>query len=217
MRPVIRLLAPLLLSLPLSGLAETARPSTERLQGDLFFDGQRLLLRPCGEQYGYPLLINAKADPDGTITQVLAISPLPLFVDLRGELFSDAEGIPSLRLQQLYRLEYEGHGCADSGFASRQIGAQGNEPGWWMQISARGLVFERQGEARIALPYLEERLPDGGISLSSEADGRQLELWLTPGLCQDSMSGALYHLRARLQIDRQPPLQGCASFGGARD
>lgn len=217
MRPVLHLLAPLLLSLPLTGLAAPEQPASERLQGDLFSDGRRLLLRPCGEQYGYPLLIDSTADPEGLIAEVIALSPLPLFVDVRGTLFSDAEGIPSLKLRTLYRLEYEGHGCADSGLASRLIGAQGNEPGWWVQVSARGLVFERQGEERMALPYLEEQLPDGGLSLSSEADGQQLELWLTPGLCQDSMSGALYHLRARLQIDGQPPLQGCASFGAARD
>lgn len=59
-------------------------------------------------------------------------------------------------------------------------------------------------------------MPGGGLTLSSEANGQHVELWVAPQRCVDSMSGAVRHLRAELRIDGQT-LQGCGYYGGARD
>ncbi len=187
---------------------------TLRLQGELTRQGDDWQLRPCGESRTYRLEFDRQGEPGEQIAQLAADSPGALFVDLRGSLEASGAG---LRLQQLYRLQGEGRGCRDSGFKRLILRASGNEPFWSLQVTSGGMVLERLGSPALALPYLEERLPDGSLSLSSEANGQRLELWLSPGLCRDDMSGALQHLRARLRLDQAAPLTGCASFGGARD
>ena len=93
--------------------------------------------------------------------------------------------------------------------------ASGNEPFWSVSISAKGLILQRPGEEPLAVPYLEEQLPEGRLYFSSEANGHSLSLWLAPQRCQDDMSGALRHLSAELRLDGQR-LTGCAYLGGAR-
>ena len=58
-------------------------------------------------------------------------------------------------------------------------------------------------------------LTHGSFSLSSEANGQRLELWLAPQRCVDSMSGSVQHLSAELRLNGSVQ-RGCASFGGAR-
>ena len=120
----------------------------------------------------------------------------PLFVDLRGwpqgSTQADLDG--EVRLDQVYRVQGEGLGCDEPGFDR---------------------LLLRPSEEPLALPYLEEQMPNGSLSLSSEANGQRLELWLTPEHCVDSMSGAVQHLSAELRLNGSV-LRGCASYGGAR-
>ena len=82
-------------------------------------------------------------------------------------------------------------------------------------ISAQLRKDKAAAASPLALPYLEEQMPNGSLNLSSEANGQRLELWLTPEHCVDSMSGAVQHLSAELRLNGSV-LRGCASYGGAR-
>lgn len=191
-----------------------ARPQ-QRLQGELHQEQGQLILRPCGEQRRLAVI------DDGDITReagaLLADGNEQLFVDLLGALeSSDKEGLdgemhPSL----VYRLQGEGSGCNEPGFDRLLLRAGGQEPEWTLGVGEPGLVLLRPSQEPLALPYLEERLPQGGLNISSEANGQRLELWLAPQRCVDSMSGAVQHLSAELRLNGEVH-RGCASFGGAR-
>ncbi|MBS5845221.1 MAG: hypothetical protein KID08_05760, partial [Pseudomonas putida] len=79
-----------------------------------------------------------------------------------------------------------------------------------------GMVLTRVGQQPLPLPFLEEEVPGGGLTLTSEANGQHVELWVAPQRCVDSATGAIHHLRAELRIDGKT-LQGCGYYGGARD
>lgn len=184
-----------------------------RLQGELTRQGDDWQLRPCGESRTYRLEFDRQGEPGEQIAQLAADSPGALFVDLRGSLEASGAG---LRLQQLYRLQGEGRGCRDSGFKRLILRASGNEPFWQLEVGSKGLVLNRPDQEPLALPYLEEQLPDGRLNFSSEANGQRLELWLAPQRCVDGMSGAVNHLSAELRLDGQV-LRGCAHFGAMRN
>lgn len=203
-------------SLPWSEKA--VEPAPQRLQGELTRTNGTLLLRPC--QGSRPLPVTAD-DSLGLPYAMMHLQPdqaRPLFADLGGRLQDGTSGEAArLVVSQVYRLQAEGQGCSDANFKRLIVRASGNEPSWSVSVSTQGMVLERPGNTPLALPYVEERLPDGSLNFSSEANGRRVELWLTPGRCTDSMSGALSHLQASLHLDRQPPLAGCAALGGARE
>ncbi|HEY8331486.1 MAG TPA: hypothetical protein VIO83_09190 [Pseudomonas sp.] len=199
--------------------AKQPEPAPLRLQGELTRSAGELVLQPCHQQRRLSITAEDSLGLPYAVARLQQSEQQPLFVDLAGRLQEDASGEQSrLRVNRLYRLQQGAHqGCNDAQFKRLIVRASGNEPGWAVSVSALGMMLERPGVEPLALPYVEERLPDGSLSFTSEADGRRVELWLTPGRCVDSMSGALGHLQARLQLDRQPPLMGCAALGGARD
>ena len=189
--------------------AENVMP-VQRLMGELSVDQDRLRLQPCGGGR------QMEVEDAGTLN--LRQDAEQLLGDGAGRLFADLGGADlgnRLRATRLYRLQAEGQGCQEDNFARLIARASGNEPFWSVSISAKGLVLQRPGEEPLALPYLEEQLPEGRLYFSSEADGQRLSLWLAPQRCQDDMSGALRHLRAELRLNDQR-LTGCAYLGGAR-
>ncbi|MDX5373294.1 MAG: hypothetical protein LPK18_12770 [Pseudomonadaceae bacterium] len=197
--------------------AEPAALPQQRLQGELRQEQGQLLLRPCGEQRQLAVVNDGSSEITREAGMLLADGNARLFVDLLGTLGSskqaglDGEIRPSL----VYRLQGEGPGCNEPGFDRLLLRANGHEPDWSLGVGEPGLVLLRPGQPPLALPYLEERLPEGRINLSSEANGQRLELWLAPQRCVDSMSGAIQHLSAELRLNGEVQ-RGCASFGGAR-
>lgn len=214
--PLLATLIPLLAGcqmLGLSGDDGTSPPPGVRWQGQLLQQQGNLYLSPCREQRRLQLV-----DADGLQDDIRRLSPdaAPLFIDLRAR----AEAGPSsgdgrLSFAQLYRLEREGRGCSDPGFARLLLRASGHHPDWSVDISEQGLLLQRPGQPPQALPYLEERLPGDQASFSSEADGQRLELWVAPQACQDIASGTRTPYSASLTLDGQT-LRGCAYPGGAR-
>jgi putative lipoprotein len=57
-------------------------------------------------------------------------------------------------------------------------------------------------------------VPGGGLTLTSEANGQHVELWVAPQRCVDAPP-ARSATSAELRIDGKT-LKGCA-YGGARD
>ncbi|WP_044871631.1 membrane protein [Pseudomonas sp. LFM046] len=222
----MRLARPLLFSLlPLFGacqmFAEKApAPAANlvRLQGQLSVDAGQVMFSPCGEKRRFALVDSGATGLLPEAANLSADGPGPLFADVRASMGpSTLPGVDGqLDLHTLYRLQREGHGCTDLNFKRLLLQANGHEPDWSLNVSGKGLVLDRPGQPSLALPYVEEQLPEGRFNLSSEANGQRLELWVAPQRCVDSMSGAVQHLSAELRLDGKP-MRGCASFGGARD
>ena len=201
-------LLPLLLGC--QSLPDAGDVPAQRLMGELSVDQGHLRLQPCG---GSRQLDVQDAGSLGLLReaeQMLGGTSGRLFADLAGNELGDR-----LQATRLYRLQAEGQGCQDADFTRLIARASGNEPFWNVSITAKGLVLQRPGEEPLALPYLEEQLPEGRLHFSSEADGQRLSLWLAPQRCQDDMSGALRHLSGELRLNGER-LTGCAYLGGAR-
>lgn len=214
----------LLALLPLFAGCQLLAPSTPtqpglqpRLQGEISQVGSQLLFRPCLEQRHFVLSDTANSALLRNSQNLLSDGHQRLFADLRGSLTAspDKDHDGALAVSQVYRLQGEGHGCDDANFKQTLLRASGHEPSWSLRVGSQGMVLDRPGQEPLALPYLEEQLPDGRLHVSSEANGQRLALWLTPGQCQDSMSGSVQHLSAELRLNDQI-MRGCAHFGGAR-
>jgi putative lipoprotein len=188
-----------------------------RMQGELSKVNNRLQFRPCQEQRRYSL---EDTGSTGLLQESVALlnrGKGPLFADLKGQL--GASKVPNtdgqINLTRLYRIQSEGQNCSDLNFKRLTLRASGHEPDWVINANNQGLILERPGQVAVVLPYLEEQLPEGRFSLSSAANGQQLELWVAPQRCVDSMSGSVQHLAAELRVDGQV-MRGCAYYGGAR-
>lgn len=188
-----------------------------RLRGDLLNTGT-VLLKPCNS--ADELLLDTSSDPElmaRMVAALLAGDTRSQFIDLKGREVTGADGEQRLLPEQIYRLETESSGCADEEYARLVVSASGNEPSWLVRVLPKGMLIQRPEYPDLVLPFLEENMPDGRMGFSSEANGQRIELWLTPGRCNDSMSDAFYHLTASLHINEDRPLTGCATLGGARE
>lgn len=195
------------------------KPETppQRLQGQLIQSEGRLLLTPCNEARTIEVVNDGNSAIVREAAGLFADGRRQLFVDLLGDVTgSTRAGVDGeLHPRQVYRLQGEGMGCNEPGFERLLLRANGHEPDWSLSVSEKGLVLLRPGQTPLAVPYVEEQLPEGRFNLSSEANGQRLELWLAPQRCTDSMSGGVQHLSAELRLNDEVQ-RGCASFGGAR-
>ncbi|RCL26484.1 hypothetical protein C6A77_11760 [Pseudomonas sp. AFG_SD02_1510_Pfu_092] len=191
---------------------------TTRMQGELRAAGGQLLFTPCSESRTF--VINDVA-ATGILQEAANLAQDAndkLFADVRGRLTGSkqANNDGQLEVRRLYRLQPSTRACEDPNFKQLTLRASGHEPDWAVKASGKGMVIERPGKDPLPLPFLEEEVPGGGLTLTSEANGQRVELWAAPQRCVDSATGAIQHLRAELRIDGQT-LQGCGYYGGARD
>ncbi len=194
-------------------------PSTppQRLQGQLIQTDGRLLLSPCTDARTLEIFNDSSNEIVHEAANLFADGHDRLFIDLQGQVTgSKAPGVDGeLHPSDIYRLQAEGPGCNEPNFEHLLLRASGHQPEWSLSVSPQGLALLRVGQPPLAVPYLEEQLPEGHFNLSNEANGQKLELWLTPQRCIDDVSGSVQHLSAELRINGEVQL-GCASFGGAR-
>lgn len=189
-----------------------------RMQGELNLSTGQLLFQPCHEQRQFILKEDGAVGLSSDANSLFADGHNTLYVDMRGQLQANAQAgidgqfVPS----QVYRVQPEGHACTDINFARTVLRASGHEPDWNIAVSNQGMILNRVGQEPQALPYLEEQLPEGRLSLSSEANGQRVELWVVRQRCVDNMSGAVQHLSAELRVNGEV-LRGCAFLGGARN
>lgn len=187
-----------------------------RLQGELSGQNGQLLFQPCHEQRRY-----AVTDTGGTSllqeAATLASQPGKLYADIRGNFVANATGGTDgqVNLQQVYRVARSDTACADPNYQHLVLAAEGQTPHWNVQINAQGMHIVRPGQADLAVPYLEETLPDGRLSLSTEANDQHIELWVAPQRCVDPATGAVSSLTAEFRFNKEIQ-RGCAWFGGAR-
>lgn len=188
---------------------------TERLQGLITQENGDLRFNACQGKRNLNLIDNSQS---GLLEDVQALTGgagTPVFADIRGRLTGEGSEGGQLQLSRLYRLQTEGPACGDSAFSQLILRASGHEPGWSVEITSRGMLLKRPNLLPLALPFLEEQLPGGQTSFSSEANDQRLDLWVAPQRCLDSATGTVSHLTAELRLDGQT-LRGCAYYGGAR-
>ena len=206
----------------IGGQPEQAPDDLLRMQGELSSQDGQWQFQPCQEQRRYRVADNNSALLEDA-ADLLNDGSTVLFADVRGQFEASPSGrAGQLKVERFYRIQREGPACADPDFKRMTLHASGHEPDWNLKVSNQGLVLTRPGQAPLALPYLEEQLPDGRFNLTSEANGQRLELWVAPQRCVDSMSGTLQHLSAELRISGEAQQgnsvqRGCAYYGGARD
>ncbi|MGX5220362.1 MULTISPECIES: COG3650 family protein [Pseudomonas] len=186
-----------------------------RMQGQLNFNGEQLIFTPCGEKRQFVISNAGASTLLSDAKRLRADGASTLQVDMRGLLGSGDSNDGSFKLDTLYRLQSEGKLCDDLAYRLTKVRASGHEPDWNIGVSPEGMILERIGQKALVLPYLEEQLPEGRMSISSEANGDRVELWVTPQHCVDSMSGAVSHLSAELRVNGQV-MRGCGYFGGAQ-
>lgn len=188
-----------------SGHATQADENLVRLQGRLSWVGGQWQLNDCRDNRPIkvvdgPVLGDAKMLLDGRDGTLLA--------DLAGR----REGDGSYQPQQFFRLQAGFKHCDGAPLQRLKLHAFGATPGWDIQVTAKGLILQQPGQDALALPYVEERLPGGGLDISSQANGRRLDLWVARQRCADGEHGALYGLAAQLRLDNRI-LRGCAYPG----
>ncbi len=217
-RPLLFALLPLFASCAMFDQQdETPVSPGTRMQGELSVSNGKLLLRPCQEQRRFVINDSGNTGLLQESASLLDSRDATLFADVSGNLgASPAAGTDGqLNLTRLYRVQREGHGCDDPNFKRQMLRASGHEPGWSVSVNAKGMVLERPDQEPLAVPYLEEQLPNGRFNLTSEANGLKLELWIAPQRCVDSATGAVQFLSAELRTNGKVE-RGCAYFGGSR-
>lgn len=190
---------------------------TTRMQGELSAAGGQLLFKPCNENRRFVVSDTGGTDVLQEAANLADNANDKLFADVRAKLAGSvtAGNDGQLNVQRLYRLDPSSAACSDPNFKQLTLRASGHGPEWDIKASGRGMMLDRAGQPPLPLPFLEEQLPGGALSLSSEANDQHVELWVAPQRCVDSATGAVRHLSAELRIDGQT-LRGCGYYGGSR-
>jgi putative lipoprotein len=176
--------------------------------------------QPCGEVSELWLIPTTELR---SAYDALSYEPYqPVFAELRGELGPPpesgfgAEYQGQLKVFTVIRADpaTEGHGCAEdlAGIAFR---ASGNEPFWHLRVTRDSIVFSTPETPELGFPGaspLRSRLGWIYETEMKEAGSRALRFTVERGSCTDTMVGARYSLRARVELDEQL-YEGCAWAG----
>lgn len=185
-----------------------------RMQGTLTAAEGGLLFTPCDSSRTFKVTDNGAT---GIAQEAAALGDgsAALFADVRGRFDGNTvEGSAGdLNLQTLYRVERASGGCKDPNFKLSGFYAQGHGPEWAVRVSPNGMKVQREGQPDLAVPYMQEQIPGGGTSLSSEANHQRIELWIAPQRCVDA--SRVTFLSAELRLGDQVQ-RGCAYPGGAQ-
>lgn len=185
-----------------------------RMQGTLAASEGGWLFTPCDASRTFKVTDNGNT---GIAEEAAALSDGPgaLFADLRGRFDGNTvEGSAGgLNLQTLYRIERSTGACKDPDFKLSGYLARGDASAWAVWVSPNGMKLQRAGQPDLAVPYVQEQLPGGGTSLSTEANHQRIELWLAPQRC--AQGARVTFLTAELRLGDQVQ-RGCAYPGGAQ-
>lgn len=91
--------------------------------------------------------------------------------------------------------------------------ARGNEPGWSLEISARGMtLLADYGELRVAGPAPASESSGDTTRYAAQPQGHAIEITVVHRLCHDGMSGFAFPSIVTVRLDGRE-LHGC---GGER-
>lgn len=87
--------------------------------------------------------------------------------------------------------------------------AIGQEPGWLLTLQPDGLMLEWDyGDKHVQTPLPQAEQMGTGYRYAATADGHDLDVKVTRGICHDSMSGIPYPDQVSVTVDGQK-LHGC--------
>lgn len=191
--------------------AHQTKPAERRLQGELLRQANQLWFKECGNHTPRFLRLEASARTFFESVRTSGFDEGALFADVAVTAPTTPEA--PLQAQHFYRIAKQSI-CATPEWP-KLIAQAGNAPaGWSIKVMTQGLLLERAGQPTVALPYVEEQLPDGLVEFSSAANGQRIRLSISPELCINPSLG-WYPLRARLYINDDTVRMSCANFGGA--
>jgi len=84
-----------------------------------------------------------------------------------------------------------------------------NEPFWQARVQGSEVLLSGPSGERTFRVEMNDAVFDGRYVLARDATG-MLETRIASRVCQDSMSGAVFPYTARLTIDSETPVLGCA-------
>ena len=191
-----------------------------RVRGHVVLGHEVRTFQPCGEASKLWVVPTAELR---SAYDALSHEPYePVFAELRGELGPPPESVFGAEYQgQLQVLTVmraasatEGHGCAEdlTGIAFR---ASGNEPFWHIRVTRDSIVFSTPGAPELEFPGASPHRDRLGWSYKTETkdlETRTIRLTVQEGPCTDTMVGALYSWRARVELDGRI-YEGCAWEG----
>lgn len=183
-------------------------PTGERMQGYLTSSATGWQFEACNSNKTHAAQLNA---PWGEQAQALVDDGnSKVFVDWQAALVNQ-----SISPSAVYRLQGEGFGCDDPEFKRVTLRAVGNT--WGATVSKQGLLLMLADSQPLAVPYVEEALPNAHRSYTSQANGKAIELWVSPGECVDQASGMRTTFTAELIIDQQKVGESGCAYPGATE
>lgn len=84
-----------------------------------------------------------------------------------------------------------------------------NEPFWRLTVDGDAALLEGPDTKRRLAVAVGNATPGGYEVIAADGSGG-VEAHVSPGPCEDSMSGAVFRWRAELVIDEGAPVAGCA-------
>jgi len=187
-------------------------------RGTLTQQEDRLLLAPCG---GGRTVRVRDVSPEVIITAAITDIGFDRVKRLHFEAYGrmlDGE----LMIDRLNRAGVE-MGCQQTQVGLR---AQGNEPGWALESTTKGVTWTRQGDAALrgapaALgwhwPHGDQHRPYAMLEVATQH--MALSATLIPRICRDTMADAVYGFTAQVRQLRPEPVadfKGCAFLGTER-
>jgi putative lipoprotein len=212
------LLAAVLLAAPAVHAAD-ADPAAPRylVRGAMMMEGAVPVFKACGDKGREYTLVDAS---DGDVSRVyreLAAAPgAPVFMEIRGVVFSAPAAAPArleFRAERLERAERQGPGCRRA-LGRLEALALGSSPAWQVEIAPSGVVFASLDErGTMMFPARTGDWPaDGALRYEGANGGATLALTLSPERCRDGTTGNLYALAARAVLNGTE-YRGCAIRG----
>jgi putative lipoprotein len=204
-----RALRALLAATVLAAPASPVGAAGEIWRGNFIAGKPGLMMSPC--RSGERLQVEDRT-PDrglGAIYKELAQRPgRAIFIEAEGR--RDGKRLAIERLRRAYA---EGPGCGEE-LAEVRLRARGNEPFWSFELLVGGAKLW-------LLPQPPVAFPAGGFERRGEeyvyegaSERSVLRILVREATCRDTMSGALFTLRAQAEVDGRK-YTGCAYWGDA--
>jgi len=203
-----------------------APPEGQILRGHLILGPEEGSFQPCGEEVRLRVVDRTSGDMEEAYRQLAGDPGRPLYVEIRGLRDpSRSEAAPggTLTVLQLRQAAIETLGCDED--LAFEVEAFGNEPFWKATLSEGTMTYSAPpregwptgvGEMSMVC-YEMSGVEDGRrVFLSVSLQFGEMEITLTEERCIDTMSGAWFHLSAKV---RYLPAKGdyYAYFGCARE
>ncbi|MFA6031053.1 MAG: hypothetical protein WC969_14445 [Elusimicrobiota bacterium] len=178
------------------------------LRGHLLVARKESTFMPCDDKRRYPLADRSEGDLRAALDAIEAVPGRSVYAEFLGRLDSRKRRAELLELRRIYR---EGPACGEKKAAFR-LKAMGNEPFWSVEVSDAGILYAPMSGPELRFPAAPAVEKDGTTSYSATAVSpsiHRLSLELRKGRCQDTMSGAYFHMSATLRLDDRES-SGCA-------